>query len=129
MKAFTFEQREVKVGDYSCICFTLQGYIDAHTVIEFDKAVNEAIESGTLRIMLDIQGLSYISSAGIGAMMALARRLAQRGGDLVLVSPTPKVHAILEGLAFTKIFKIAWNEQEAFEQLKLIPPKEDDAKP
>ncbi|AXA37061.1 hypothetical protein BRCON_2284 [Candidatus Sumerlaea chitinivorans] len=129
MKAFTFEQREIKVGEYGCTCFALQGYIDAHTVIEFDKAVNEAIDGGALRMMLDIQGLSYISSAGIGAMMALARRLAQRGGDLVLVSPTPKVHAILEGLGFTKIFKIAWNEQEALEQLKLVGPNKDDAKP
>lgn len=98
--------------------FDLRGYIDAHTVIEFEKAVNSAMDTGIKRIVLDISGLSYISSAGIGAMMGLARKLSQSGGDLVLLNPTQKVFTILEGLGFTKIFKIASDEAEALEKMK-----------
>lgn len=116
MKAFTFESRGV--GDSKdCAVFDLRGYIDAHTVIEFEKAVNHSIENGTKNIILDISGLSYISSAGIGAMMGLARKLTQRSGDLVLLNPTQKVFAILDGLGFTKIFKIAADESEALKKL------------
>ena len=117
MKAFSFISHEPE-GRPGCSMFELHGYIDAHTVIEFEKAVNGAIEQGTRAIVLDIGGLSYISSAGIGAVMGLTRKLSQSGGDLVLMKPTQKVHAILEGLGFTKIFKIAASEQEAFEKLK-----------
>jgi anti-anti-sigma factor len=116
MKAFTFVNREAAEAN-GCMVFELRGYIDAHTVIEFEKAVNAVIDSGTSRIILDISGLSYISSAGIGAMMGLARRLSQHGGDLALLNPTPKVFAILEGLGFTKIFKIATSEPEAVQRL------------
>jgi anti-anti-sigma factor len=124
MKAFSYETRDVSQNANKGVCFVLRGYIDAHTVIEFEKAVNDVMESGVNRIILEMSALSYVSSAGIGAMMALARKLAQRGGDLVLLSPTPKVYTILDGLGFTKIFKIAENETEALKKLSLeIPDK------
>lgn len=120
MKAFNFVSRSTAAGE-ACRIFELHGYIDAHTVIEFEKAVNAEIASGLHNIILDISGLSYISSAGIGAMMGIARKLSQLGGDLVLLNPTQKVFMILEGLGFTKIFKIAENEEEAVEKLKKTP--------
>ena len=91
-------------------------------MIEFEKAVNAAIDGGVRQVVLDISGLSYISSAGIGAMMGLTRKLSQGGGDMVLLSPTPKVLAILEGLGFTKIFKIASSEDDARDKLKETQP-------
>lgn len=117
MKAFSFATRDANELS-SCTIFDLHGYIDAHTVIEFEKAVNSAIEGGVTCIMLDISGLSYISSAGIGAIMGLARKLSQLGGDLVLINPTAKVYSILEGLGFTRIFKIATSEEEAYSKLR-----------
>jgi anti-sigma B factor antagonist len=125
MKAFSYEMREVSHDEYKGVCFTLKGFIDAHTVIEFEKAIGDAISSGTNRVILEMSALNYVSSAGIGAMMALARKLSQQGGDLVLLSPTQKVYTILEGLGFTKIFKIAYTEKEALEKLNLAVP--DDA--
>ena len=116
MKAFTFTTREAREGG-ECRIFKLAGYIDAHTVLEFEKAVSQAIDSGMKSAVLDLGELVYISSAGIGAMMGLARKLSQFGGDLVLMNPTPKVFKILDGLGFTKIFKIASNEDEALEKL------------
>lgn len=117
MKAFSFASREA-ASDASCVIYDLRGYIDAHTVIEFEKAIHSAIDSGLKHIILDINGLCYISSAGIGAMMGLARKLSQSGGELVLMSPSPKVFAILDGLGFTRIFKIADDEPSAVEMIK-----------
>lgn len=117
MKAFSFASRDVGT-DPACVIYDLRGYIDAHTVIEFEKAIHTAIDAGLKHIILDISGLSYISSAGIGAMMGLARKLAQSGGELVLMTPSPKVFAILDGLGFTRIFKIADDEATAIEMIR-----------
>jgi anti-sigma B factor antagonist len=117
MKAFSFESRDIE-SEAGVVQFDLRGYIDAHTVIEFEKAVNASVDTGNKRVILDISGLSYISSAGIGAMMGLARKLGQGGGDLVLLNPTQKVFTILDGLGFTKIFKIAKDQPEALEKMK-----------
>ena len=51
-------------------------------------------------------------------MMGLARKLSQGGGNLVLLNPSPKVVAILDGLGFTRIFKIAADEAAAVEMIK-----------
>lgn len=117
MKAFSFASREAG-NDPTCVIYDLCGYIDAHTVIEFERAIHTAIDAGLKFIILDISGLSYISSAGIGAMMGLARKLSQAGGELVLMTPSPKVFAILDGLGFTRIFKIADDEASAIEMTK-----------
>jgi anti-anti-sigma factor len=117
MKAFSFTSRQA-TDDPTCVIYDLKGYIDAHTVIDFEKAVQGAIESGLKFIVLDISGLSYVSSAGIGAMMGLSRKLSQSGGDLVLLNPTTKVFTILDGLGFTKIFKIASSESAAIQLVK-----------
>lgn len=114
MNAFNFESRPAAT-DPRCVIYELRGYIDAHTVIEFEKAIHGAIDSGSRCIILDISGLTYISSAGIGAMMSIARKLSQGGGELVLMQPSPKVFAILDGLGFTRIFKIADDEATAVE--------------
>ena len=126
MKAFSFESRPVPSTTDSLI-FELRGYIDAHTVLEFERAIQASIEGGARKIILDIGGLSYISSAGIGAMMGMARKLTQAKGDMVLLNPTPKVFAILDGLGFTRIFKIADNLNDALQKVGLesseaIPP-------
>jgi anti-anti-sigma factor len=120
MKAFSFESRPVGDNGDSLI-FELRGYIDAHTVLEFERAIQTFIDNGTRKIVLDIGGLSYISSAGIGAMMGMARKLTQTKGDMVLLNPTHKVFAILDGLGFTRIFKISDNLPDALEKVGLEP--------
>ncbi len=117
MKAFSFVSRAPE-GTEGCLIFDLQGYIDAHTVIEFEKAVKQSVESGFHNVVLDLNGLNYISSAGIGAMLKLSQTLNQFKGSLVLLNPTQKVFAILQGLGFVRIFRIAWNEEEALQHLR-----------
>ncbi len=95
------------------LILALSGYLDAHTVADFDRNTDEVIASGTSRLVLDLQGLNYISSAGIGALMSLSQRLKKSGGDLVLLQPTDKVYKILDLLGFTKIFHLSASEDEA----------------
>ncbi len=129
MKAFRYEIQTLEHNGVQVHCLVLQGYIDAHTVIEFETAVSEVATGGGKYLILDLSGVNYVSSAGLGAMMAIARQLAQRNGDMVLLRPTEKVHLILEGLGFTKIFKLASTQEEALEKLKLVNGSEAEGSP
>ena len=112
MKTFEIENRSPEAAaDVTVIA--LSGYLDAHTVADFDRHVDEIIGAGTVKIVLDLQGLSYISSAGIGALMGLSQRLKKSDGDLVLLQPTSKVFKILDLLGFTRIFTLCDSEDEA----------------
>lgn len=112
MKAFDFNSREVAL-EIPTVLYELTGYIDANTVLDFEKAAQSSIDKGIHNIILDLNGLTYISSAGIGAIMGLMRKLTQNNGRLVLLNLPVKIFNILDGLGFTKIFPIANNEAEA----------------
>ncbi|MCX7014876.1 MAG: STAS domain-containing protein [Candidatus Sumerlaeota bacterium] len=95
----------------------LIGFLDAHTVGDFESQMKTCLEGGASRIVLDLEKLTYVSSAGIGAMMSLTQRLRREAGDVALLRPSPKVFKILELLGFTEIFKIAAGEDEALKSL------------
>jgi anti-anti-sigma factor len=97
----------------------LAGFLDAHTVSMFDKDLERYLDEGRHRVVLDIGELSYISSAGIGAMMGLAQRLRKKGGILVLLRPSEKVFKILDTLGFTKIFQITNDADEALRAVEV----------
>lgn len=106
------------INESGSVVAEIDGYLDAHTVIGFETQMNSLIEAGARRIIIDLEKLNYISSAGIGALIGLVQRLRRAGGDLVLVRPSQKVHKILNLLGFTEIFRIASNEDEALAVLR-----------
>lgn len=90
----------------------LVGTLDSHTVINFERSVDELVAEGTEKVLLDLQNLSYISSAGISALMGLTHRLRQREGELILLRPSEKVHRVFRTLGFTNIFRIVEDPSE-----------------
>ncbi len=47
------------------------------------------------RLILDLSGVEFIDSAGLGALMILYGNMKLRGGQLRLVAPGPKVLEVL----------------------------------
>lgn len=91
----------------------LLGTLDSHTVTVFEKTMGELLNDDSIeRIQLHLEGLTFISSAGISALMAATVRLRQRGGELVLVRPSEKVHRVFKTLGFTNLFKIVEKDAE-----------------
>lgn len=83
---------------------SLAGFLDAHTAPEFETAVEQEIESGHRKLIVDCQGLSYISSAGLGVFMSFLEELRENGGDIKICGPSPKVLQVFEILGFPAIF-------------------------
>jgi anti-anti-sigma factor len=90
----------------------LSGFLDAHTVREFDSRMNQLVSTGTSSIVLGLQSLNYISSAGVASLMGLMQRLRGQQGNLVILSPSDKVFHVLKTLGFTSIFQIVGDEKE-----------------
>jgi len=86
------------------------GSLDSHTVVAFEQSVQDLVHGGAGTVVLDICNLTYISSAGISALMGLKYKLQQRDEELVLFKPTEKVLRVFKMLGFTSIFRIVDNE-------------------
>jgi anti-sigma B factor antagonist len=62
----------------------LVGRMDAMTTVEFDRWFAEQLANGETRFVLDMQGLEYISSAGLRSLLAAAKQLKNKNGSLLL---------------------------------------------
>jgi len=85
----------------------VKGCLDSHTVVDFEKSVHETLKDGDQKkLILDLSDLTYISSAGISALMGLTHELRKDEGELILLKPSEKIYRIFRRLGFTSIFKI-----------------------
>src|SRR5437879_8165074 len=62
---------------------------------EIESKITDAAEDGVERLILDLSGIEFIDSAGLGALMILYGNMKVRGGQLRLVAPGPKVLDVL----------------------------------
>lgn len=84
----------------------LDGYLDAHTAPQFESVIQERLEAGRIRIVVDCGKLTYISSAGLGVFMSFIEEIRELGGDIKLACIAPKVYQVFEVLGFPDIFQI-----------------------
>jgi exopolysaccharide biosynthesis WecB/TagA/CpsF family protein/anti-anti-sigma factor len=63
--------------------------------------------------LLDLTGVAYTDSSGVGALLHLRKRVAARGGRLVLVAPKGPVQRALRGLRLREFFPSAADLQQA----------------
>jgi anti-sigma B factor antagonist len=63
---------------------------------EIESKISAAAEDGVERLILDLSGIEFIDSAGLGALMILYGNMKLRGGQLRLVAPGQKVLEVLK---------------------------------
>mgnify|MGYP001606061326 CR=1 FL=1 len=83
----------------------LAGYLDGHTCAEMDRRAT-ALLARHQRLVLELSGLGYIASAGVGIFINLQHRAQKAGGNLQLVNPSPGVREIFAILGLESLFVI-----------------------
>ena len=73
--------------------FALRGELDASTCRELDERMVGL--PGSL-IVVDLVGLTFIDSSGLGAIHRARQKAIIEGGSLVICRPSPMVHRVLE---------------------------------
>jgi len=93
----------------------LEGILDS---IQVDTAT-EYFRAVTTSCVVDLHKLEYVSSAGLGMLLAAQQRLLRNGQKIKLRDPSPSVRKILELARFNILFDI--DDQSA--QIQGPPPK------
>jgi anti-sigma B factor antagonist len=105
---------------------SLEGYLDAHTAPDFENAVQQQIDAGHLKLIVDCQGLTYISSAGLGVFMSFLEEIRDAGGDIKICGPSPKVLQVFEILGFPAIFDMLPDVPSAVKRYAESPVKREE---
>ena len=104
----------IEVRDAGGVAVVLPaGFINAHTVRDFEGALEKLVAERRFLILLNCERLSYISSAGLGAIMGLIETVRENGGDILLSDLSENVFAIFDTLGFTQLYRVYKREDEA----------------
>jgi anti-anti-sigma factor len=83
-----------RAGDFLHV--RVSGRIDNHWSKPFDEAIEEMIREGAHHLRLDLSAVTYLSSAGIGALMTAYRDTTGLQGSLVITAASERVRSILQ---------------------------------
>lgn len=82
----------------------LAGRLDAGTAAVFDAEAGKLLEAGAQHIILDLDELEFISSAGLRSILTLAKSL-RASGTLCFARMKPNVQEVFQFSGFLSIFK------------------------
>ena len=75
----------------------LVGRLDTDTAPELDSELNGVLASkGIKRLVFDLSGLDYLSSAGIRCFVRARKAVEPNGGTVAVVNPQPGVRKVLD---------------------------------
>ena len=90
----------------------LKGRLDAAGVTAVWVPFNALVEA-KLRLIVDLSGVTFLSSNGIRMLTAAAKTLTRRGGRLILLNPNAVVSEVLAITGMSSIIPVARSDREA----------------
>ncbi len=105
-------EMQPKTGD-GFTTFIVTGPLNAVTAPAAEATLASTIDAGVARLILNLAGVDYISSAGLRVLVATSKKLSRQNGKLVLCELQPPVREIFEISGLLTMFPVAATEAEA----------------
>ena len=97
----------------SNLALVTHGRVDGANASAFQAALQEAIEDSDEGVVLDLENLTYISSAGLRSILLVAREIQNSGKRFAVCSLTGQVKEVFEVGGFDKFLPIHDSQEAA----------------
>jgi len=104
--------------------FSLSGRFDAYSAEKVEAKLNFAVSEGVSKLLIDLSGTDYVSSAGLKVLLAMAKKLKKKEGQVRLCCLQPDVKEVFDITEFTHIFKIYETVEEGISNFELLTIKQ-----
>lgn len=85
----------------------VSGRVDSSNAPDLEKALHELMEQGQFRIVVDMSGLNFISSAGLRVLISTAKTCRRwNRGDVYLAALPQPIMETFELAGLTRVFRI-----------------------
>jgi anti-sigma B factor antagonist len=75
--------------------------------------INELVARGRLKIVLDLRGVTYIDSCGLGSIVGKFVSVRRKGGDVKLLNLSPRSHRVIDISGLLRVFETFESEADA----------------
>ncbi len=113
---------ESRIIDGDILAIVLRGDLDSASTPEFERQVRAHREAGHAKIIIDCRFMGYISSVGIGSLVALQTRLRRKGGAVKLAAIQGPVMQVIRAVRLDKLLDI-YGDLEFARQSFLAEPQ------
>lgn len=107
------------------ILVTLKGHLDGSQTGPVSQKIglaltpNDSEEGITTNLIIDISNLSYISSGGLGILLAFHRKVKEAGRRMIICNPSPMVAGLLDTTGMYGVFQVQPSVDSAVRTLKV----------
>ena len=79
------------------------------------RQLHSLVEDGHTRVVVDLSGVDFIDSSGLGALISGLKVARQAGGDLRIAAPSRQVTSVLELTNLNRVLRAHAEAESAFD--------------
>ena len=91
----------------------VRGELDVYTAPRLRERLVELVNQGKRMIVIDLEGVEFLDSTGLGVLVGGLKRLRTNDGDLSLVCTQHRILRVFEITGLTKVFTIHTSVDDA----------------
>ncbi len=95
----------------------IEGRFDSATAPDIKAGLQELIDDGRILLIVNLERLEFIDSAGLGVLVSCLRRTAADGGDLRVAEVPAFCRSVFELTRLTRVFDVTESEDQALEAI------------
>ena len=103
----------VETRENAVVILGLTGRIDAANAGLLEENVHRLIDAGEQRLVFDLAGVDYVSSAGLRVFLVAAKRLRSADGMLALAALQDRVREVFEMAGLSSVLRVCPTRDEA----------------
>ena len=111
---------EQSLDDVTLLVLTGEMLLDDGDLM-FRRRVHELIDRGRMKVLVDLAGVTYIDSSGVGMMAAKLKTMRDRGGDIRLLRLNTRGHRLFSVAKLHTVFEIFNDEAMAIRSFERRP--------
>ena len=92
----------------------LNGEVDSYNSPKLREKMISLIEDGQVKLVVNLSGVDYIDSTGLGTLVGGLKRASEKGGAIQIICPNEQIYKVFSITGLVKVFQIFDNEQAVF---------------
>ncbi|HEX2647094.1 MAG TPA: STAS domain-containing protein [Candidatus Dormibacteraeota bacterium] len=89
------------------------GRLDVAGAPTLREAIGEVVNTGAPRVVIDLGGVSFVDSTGLGSVIAALKQIRNSQGELRLAAPNQQARVVLELTTLDRVFPYYATVEEA----------------
>ncbi|VAW39397.1 hypothetical protein MNBD_CHLOROFLEXI01-1165 [hydrothermal vent metagenome] len=85
---------------------TVTGRIDSSNASTFEGSLKEVMGNGRHNLVLNLAGVTYMSSAGLRTLVSTLKECKKKRGDVRLAAPSERVAEVLSLAGLDSLFQV-----------------------